>query len=159
MGTQLPQRGTAPPILGHVCCGQTARWIKMPLGREVDVGRRPRRYCVRWGPATPKGHSPPNLAPVCCAWQKGWMDQDATWYPQIWPLSVVHGKKAGWIKMPLGIEVGHDRDHIVLDGDPLPKEMQSPRPNFRPIYVVAKPLDKSKCHLLGRWTSAQATLC
>jgi len=22
----------------HVCCGQTAEWIKMPLGTEVDLG-------------------------------------------------------------------------------------------------------------------------
>jgi len=24
--------------LTHVCCGQTAAWIKMPLGTEVNVG-------------------------------------------------------------------------------------------------------------------------
>jgi len=24
-------------ILAHVCCGQTAGWIKMPLDREVDL--------------------------------------------------------------------------------------------------------------------------
>jgi len=35
----LPQRGTAlPQFLAHVCCGQTAGWIKMPLGREVGLG-------------------------------------------------------------------------------------------------------------------------
>jgi len=27
---------------------------------------------------------------------------------------------AGWIKMPLGIEVGLGPDHIVLDGQPAP---------------------------------------
>ena len=26
------------PILAHVNCGQTAGWIKMPLGTEVNVG-------------------------------------------------------------------------------------------------------------------------
>jgi len=29
---------TAPPILAHVCCGQTAGWIKMPRGMEVGFG-------------------------------------------------------------------------------------------------------------------------
>ena len=25
------QKGHSPQFLAHVCCGQTARWIKMPL--------------------------------------------------------------------------------------------------------------------------------
>jgi len=52
--------------------------------------------------------------------------------------------------MPLGVEVGLDPGHIVLDGDPatLPKWAQFP--NFRPISVVVKWLDKSRCHLVGR---------
>jgi len=34
-----PKRGTAAPqVLAHVCSGQTAGWIKMPLGTEVDLG-------------------------------------------------------------------------------------------------------------------------
>jgi len=39
MGTQLPlpQRGTLQ-FSAHVCCGQTAGWIKMPLGTEVVLG-------------------------------------------------------------------------------------------------------------------------
>jgi len=33
----LSPKGTQPPQFSdHVCCGQTAEWIKMPLGREVD---------------------------------------------------------------------------------------------------------------------------
>jgi len=28
------------------------------------------------------------------------------------------GEMAGWIKMPLGMEVGFGQDHIVLDRDP-----------------------------------------
>jgi len=27
-----------PQFLAHVCCGQTAGWIMMPLGTEVDLG-------------------------------------------------------------------------------------------------------------------------
>jgi len=40
MGTQLSlPKGAQPPIFGPaVCCGQTARWIKVPLGGEVGLG-------------------------------------------------------------------------------------------------------------------------
>jgi len=42
-GAQLPPKWgtapTAPPqFLAHVRCVQTAGWIKMPLGMEVDLG-------------------------------------------------------------------------------------------------------------------------
>ena len=30
---------TAPRFLAHIYCGQTAAWIKMPLGIEVDLGQ------------------------------------------------------------------------------------------------------------------------
>jgi len=33
-----PEKGHRPPILAHVYCGQTAGWIKMPLGMEVNLG-------------------------------------------------------------------------------------------------------------------------
>jgi len=45
--------------------------------------------------------------------------------------------------MPLGTNVGLDPDHIMLDGDPTPPRMHSPR-NFWPMSVVAKRLDVSK---------------
>ena len=70
------------------------------------------------------------------------------------------GQTVGWIKMPLCLEVGLGSGHIVIDGDPLPpKKEHSPRPNFRPMSVVVKRLDGSRCHLVGRYASAQATLC
>ena len=61
------------------------------------------------------------------------------------------GQTAGWIKMALGTEVGLGPVHIVLDGDtaPLFKEGTEP-PNFRPIFIVAKRLDASRCHLVWR---------
>jgi len=40
MGTQLPQtKRVQPPtqFSAHVYCGQTAGWMKMPLGTEVDI--------------------------------------------------------------------------------------------------------------------------
>ena len=33
-----PQKGHSPQFSAHVCCGQTAGSIKMPLGTEVDLG-------------------------------------------------------------------------------------------------------------------------
>jgi len=38
MGIQLPLKGAQPPFSAHVCCGQTAEWIKMPLGTVLDLG-------------------------------------------------------------------------------------------------------------------------
>ena len=40
MGTQLPlpETGAEPQFSAHIYCGQTAPWIKMPLGMEVGLG-------------------------------------------------------------------------------------------------------------------------
>jgi len=42
MGTQLPREQRAHPLppnfLAHVYCGETAGWMKTPLGTEVDLG-------------------------------------------------------------------------------------------------------------------------
>ena len=57
----LSQKGTEPlPILAHVYCGQTAGWIKTPLGTEVD---RPRPLCIRRVPSyrRKRNSSPPPL--------------------------------------------------------------------------------------------------
>ena len=52
-----PQRGTAP-ILAHICCGQMARWIQMPLGTEVSLN--PNDTVLDGDPDHPlkKGHIP-----------------------------------------------------------------------------------------------------
>jgi len=50
------------------------------------------------------------------------------------------GQTVWWIRMPLGM-VGH----IVLDGDP------APTLNFQTMSVVAKRLDRSRCHLVRRY--------
>ena len=60
-GPTNPQRRTAAQFSAHVsCCGQTAEWIKMPLGTEVDLSP------LCWGRASPgKGHSsPPSFRPI-----------------------------------------------------------------------------------------------
>jgi len=46
------------------------------------------------------------------------------------------GKIAGWIKMPLGTEVGLSPGHIVLDGNPAPiPKGHSPPPILGPYLL------------------------
>jgi len=77
-GPSSPQKGPQPPISAHVYCGQTAGWIKMPLGTEV--GLSPCHIVLGGSPAPPK---------------KG------AQLPQIFAVYLC-GQTAGWIKMPLG---------------------------------------------------------
>jgi len=78
-----PRKEDTAPIqflapLSHVCCGQTAGWIKIPLGTEVNLGLGD--VVLDGGRSSPsKGHSPPVFGP-CLLWRNGWMDSDATWY-------------------------------------------------------------------------------
>jgi len=51
-----------------------------------------------------------------------------------------------WIKMKLGTEVGLVPGRIVLDGDPAPPK-RGTSPNFRPMSVVDKRQNGSRCHL------------
>ena len=76
------QKGAEPPKFSvQICCGQMAGWIKMPLGREVDLS--PSDIVLDGDPAPPpqKGRSPQFSIHVYC------------------------GQTAGWIKMALGTEV------------------------------------------------------
>ena len=63
-GPSSPPRGTAPlQISAHVCCGQTAGWIKMPLGTKVGLG--PGRVVLHEDPAPPpKRGTAPNFQPM-----------------------------------------------------------------------------------------------
>ena len=72
----------------------------------------------------------------------------------LWP-------KAGWLKTPLGTEIGMGPGgDTVLDGDPAaPTERDTAAPTFRPMSIVVKRLDVSGYHLVRRYASAQATLC
>ena len=102
------------------------------------------------------------------------MDQDATWYvgtvlgpgnimlvedqlrPQkgggtqqpstFWPRYCI--QTAGWIKVPLGVEVGLGPDHILLGGDPAPPSLPQKQdtPNFWRMSVVDKRLYGSTRH-------------
>ena len=60
------------------------------------------------------------------------------------------GQTAGWIKMQHGTEVGLGPSDIVLDGDPAPLTRGTAPPTFRPMSLVAKRLDGSRCHLVWR---------
>ena len=79
-------------------------------------------------PPSPKGHSPPIFGPYLL-WPYGSMDQDATWY---------EGRP-------------RPKRHCVRWGpsSPPPQRGQSP-PNFRPMSIVPKRLDGSRCHLVWR---------
>ena len=115
-----------------VYCGQTVRWIKMKLGTEVGLDPG---HIVLDGIHLPslKGHTSLQFSTHICS-----------------------GQTAGWIKMSLPTNVGLGPRHIVLDGDPAvpapspPPDKRGHGPNFRPMFVVAKRLDGSRCHLVWR---------
>jgi len=52
-----PKKGAEPPICAHVYCGQTAGWIKMPLGTEVGLGPNDIVTWGSWGPRSPPSKS------------------------------------------------------------------------------------------------------
>jgi len=52
--------------------------------------------------------------------------------------------------MPHGMVVGIGPGHIVLDGDQVPLKKGAQALNFRPMSVVAKLLNGSRCHLVGK---------
>ena len=61
------KRGHSPQFSAHVCCGQTAGWIKMRLGTKVGLGSG---CIVLHGDATAPsqmGHRPPIFGP-CLLW-------------------------------------------------------------------------------------------
>ena len=115
-----------------------------------------------------------SVCPVCnvgVLWPNGWMDQDENWHagtPRPWlhcvrrglispshsPQFSAHiccGQMAGWIKMPLSVEVHLGPSDFVLDGDPGPPPQKGGRaPNFRPMTGVSRWLDGLRCHLVCR---------
>jgi len=102
----------------------------MKLGMEVGLGPG---HIVSDGDKAPlqqKGYSPEFL-PIYC------------------------GQTAGWIKMPLGMEICLGPGHTVLDGDrtqpafpPPPKRGKTT--SSRPMSIVNKRLDGSRCHFVRR---------
>jgi len=174
-----PPNGHSHQFSAHICCGQMAAWIKMPLGTEVSLGPGDfvlDEDPAPGGPPQKEGGARPKFSALVL-WSNGWMDQDGACTEVALssgdflldgdlapspkrrrsplPKFSAHfycGQRAGWIKMALGMEVGLGPGHIFLDGDlaPLPKKGTEPIPNFRTIYIVAKRLDASRCHLVWR---------
>ena len=58
--------------------------------------------------------------------------------------------------MSLGMEIGLGPGDFVLDGNPAPPPQKSAE-YFRPMFIVAKRLDGSRCNLVRRYTSAHCT--
>jgi len=156
-----PAKGAQPPpIFGpyplrpNGCIDQDATWYG---GRPP-----PRRLCVRWerrSPLPKSGQSPPIFGP-CLLWPNGCMNQDGTCMEVglspgdlvvldgdpapspifgpflLWPNGWVH-QDATWYEarpQPRG---------LCVRWGPLPKK-------FRPMFIVAKRLDGSRCHLAWR---------
>jgi len=128
-GNPTPPKGVySPQFSAHVYCGQTAGCIRIPLGTEVGLDQ-PRRHCFRWGPSSPslKGHSL----------------QFST--------HVRYGQTAEWTEMPLGIGRPRPRRLCQMVTQlPLPRKGHSLPQNCRPMSIVAKRLDGSRCHLVWR---------
>ena len=118
------------PIFAHVCCGQMASWIKMPLGTEVGP---PHATLCYMGTHYPKkaGDSSRHFS-AHVLWPNGWMDQDATWCggrPQHRPHCV---RWAPTFSLP-------------------PPKKRGTAPNFRPMSVVAKRLDIRFLQVSENW--------
>jgi len=59
-----PKKGAQPQFSAHICCGQTAGWVKIPLGTKVGLG--PGRTVLGRDPAPPKGAQLPIFGRVYC---------------------------------------------------------------------------------------------
>jgi len=145
----LPQKGQ-PPILGP-CLLWPNGWMEQDA--TWHGGRpRPWPHCVRWGPSppAPKGAEPPNFRPTSAAPnsptppKRGGGTAGPTFSP------IYCGQTAGWIKMPLGMEVGLGPGHIVLHGASSPPK--GTPPIFGPCLLWPNGwMDQgSICHLAER---------
>ena len=111
-GPSSPQRGTAPQFSAHVCCGQTAGWIKMSLGTQLGLGQG--HTVLDEDPAAPrKGANQPRLFGRCLLWS---------------------------IRITLATEVGHGAGDIVVDmGPATPTERGTAAlSTFQPMSIVAQ---------------------
>jgi len=104
--SSIPQKGRShTQFSAHVYCGQTAAWIKMPLGMEVGLGLRDIVFDVDPAALRKKGTTVRpmlwdrclSVCPVCnvdVLWPNSWMDQDETLHggrPRPWPHCVRWG--------------------------------------------------------------------
>jgi len=101
----------------------------MKLVFGMEVGLSPGDFVLDGDPAPSLkgGGAPSTIFGPFLLWPNGWMHQDATWY--------------GCRPQPRGL-------CVRWRPTPLPKKGAEPPPNFRPIFIVAKWLDASRCHLV-----------
>jgi len=65
-----PKRGHSPSqFSAHVCCAQTAGWIKMSLGTKVGLG--PGRIVLHGDPAPPPKRDTAPIFGPCLLWPNG----------------------------------------------------------------------------------------
>ena len=114
-----------------VYCGQTVRWIRMPLGIEVGLGLGDFVFDVDPAPQR-KGHSPNQFL-----------------------AHVYSCQTVGWMKTPLGTEVDRGPGHIVLDGDPAPPRKGHRPPLFCPCQLWPRSPTSATAELLLRYSSGQ----
>jgi len=133
----------------YTSCIFEAKFLGVRLWNGSPYAIRPLSVCL----------SVLSLLSVCdvsVSWQNGCMDQDESWhwgrprprpYCDRWEPSSpsrkgtqlpIFGQTDGWMKMPLMMEVGLGRGHIVLDMAKLPSERGTTPPCFRPMPIVAK---------------------
>jgi len=152
-----------PQFSVHVCCGQTSKWNKMPLGREV--GLVPGYIVLDGDPAPPvqkRGAQQPPFRSMSIVAKRldgsfkmslcteiglspghTVLDGDPPPPPKRghssphFSADVYCGQTAGWIKMPLGTEIGLGSCHIVLYMETqLPPQERGTAPNFWPMSVA-----------------------
>ena len=70
--------GTAAPTFWPMYCGQTAGWIKLPLGMDIGLGLG--FTVLDEDPAPPTQRVTAPIFGQCLLWPNCCVDQDATWY-------------------------------------------------------------------------------
>ena len=169
METQLPlPNGAQPPIFGP-CLLWPNGWLDQDATWYRDKPP-PKQHCVRWGPISPKKDSSPTFRLMYCGQTAGLIKMPLGTEVGCGPGDIVlHGNPAllkGTQPLPLFVHVYYgkrldgSRYHWYggmprprprcLDGEPAPLPKKGKASNFRPMSVVAKRLDGSRCHLVRR---------
>jgi len=117
--------------------GSILSWSTITFGTEVGLG--PGHIALDGNPS-PIPQNRPGQPPIfdpCLLWPNGWTDQDETWHGgRPWP------------------------GDTVFDGDPAPVPRRGTATQFSAHVCCGQTAgsDKSRRHLVGRWTSAASAL-
>jgi len=68
-GPSSTPKGHSPQFSAHVCCAQTAGWIKMPIGTKVGLG--PGHIVLDGAQLPQRGTAPPPIFGPCLLWPNG----------------------------------------------------------------------------------------